>query len=379
VRRPDKFLLLPVCGLGDAVCYIPFVIALRKEFPDAEIVVIVATASAKEIITGSLPSTEVIVFNRRLENGWLGLLRLVNALRKRRFDVVISGAHISSVRVPLLAYFCGRNMRIGANEEPLSFLYNRTVRIRTDAHAFERYRQLLTAVGIHMSFEQYFPTVTPPQEAEASAAQLWTGSGLDQAESVIGMASGADLNPRGGWVPSLKRWKLEGYAEVALLLAKKPGVRIVMFGTSEEGSLASEVARISGVPIVNMCGRTGVKELQWLLHKCTAFVSNDTGTMHLASALGTPVVALFGPTSHESFGPLGTMSRTIQGHAHCSPCYPRPTCNLGRCIAMEDISSTQVIQCLLSILETRKGTPLLHITSSEEAQESQQDKSSFVH
>jgi len=364
MKSVERILLLPICGLGDAVCYMPFLHALRGKFPDAEIVVIVATDSAKAIIAGSSLDIEVVVFNRRQQRGWMELLRLLSALRRRKFEVVISGAHPNSLRVPLLAYLCCRKTRIGANSERLSFLFNRTVNVRTDAHAFERYRQLLTAVGIQMPFEEYVPTLEPPREARDSAMQLWTEAGLDQAECVVGMASGADLNRRGRWVASLKRWKIEGYAEVATWAAKNAGARLVMFGTPEEAPLAAAIASTSGVPIVNLCvEKNGVPELQWLLRKCAAFVSNDTGTMHMAAALGTPVVALFGPTSPASCGPLGTLSHTLCGQAPCSPCFPHPTCDLTHCLAMENISSQQVIECLSSILVARKAAALLSVSS----------------
>jgi lipopolysaccharide heptosyltransferase II len=364
MKSIERILLLPICGLGDAVCYMPFLHALRRKFPDAEMVVIVATESAKAIIAGSSLDIEVVVFNRRQQRGWMALLRLLSTLRRRRFDVVISGAHPNSLRVPLLAYLCCRKTRIGANSERLSFLFNRTVNVRTDAHVFERYRQLLTAVGIQMSFEEYSPTLEPPREARDSAMQLWTEAGLDQAECVVGMASGADLNLRGRWVPSLKRWKIEGYAEVAAWAAKEARAQVVMFGTPEEAPLAAAIAATSGVPIVNLCvENNGVPELQWLLRKCAALVCNDTGTMHMAAALGTPVVALFGPTSYESCGPLGKLNRTLRGQAPCSPCFPHPTCDLRSCLAMENISSQQVIECLSSILAARKGAALLPVSS----------------
>jgi lipopolysaccharide heptosyltransferase II len=363
LHKPEKILLLPICGLGDAVCYIPFVRSLRKEFPGSEIVAIVATDSAKAIIVGNSPDIEVIVFNRCQQPGWMSPLRLLRKLRRRRFDLVISGAHLNSIRVPLLAYLCCRKTRVGAKSERLSFLYNRTVNVPTNAHAFERFRQLLTAVGIHMSFQEYSPTIEPSSESRDSAMQLWKSAGLDNSECIVGMASGADLNNRGRWLPSLKRWPVERYAEVAKYAAITCQARIVVFGTSEEAPLASAIAESSGVPIVNLCGKTRLPELQWLLRQCNAFVSNDTGTMHLATALGTPVVALFGPTSRESFGPLTTQSRTIQGEAPCSPCYPYPTCTLKGCLAMEDISSHEVIAALSSILTTQKSATLFPIES----------------
>jgi lipopolysaccharide heptosyltransferase II len=255
----------------------------------------------------------------------------------------------------VLACLSGAELRIGADSERLSFLYNRTVNIRADAHAIERYPQLLTGVDIQMSAEEYRPTLEPPREARESALRLWREAGLDGAECVIGMASGADANPRGRWKPSLKRWRIAGYAEVAGWATKEARARIVMFGAPEEAPLAAAIAATSGVPIVNLCGKTGVRELQWLLRKCKVLVSNDTGTMHMAAALGTPVVALFGPTSPDSFGPIGDRHRIIRGKAPCSPCFPHPSCDLRGCLAMDIISPRQVIECLSGLVSGRSA------------------------
>jgi heptosyltransferase-1 len=352
IKTTKTILLLPMCGLGDAVCYLPFMRAIRSQFPAAKILVVVATGAAQTLIRGSLREVEVVVFNRRRQ-GWLGLLRLLRSVRRRKFEIVISGAHPDSIRIPLFASLCGAAIRVGAKSERLSFLYNRTVDVATDAHAFERYRQLLTAIDIQISPGEYRPTLEPSLDTKDLAMKVWTDAGLDHVERVVGMVSGADLNVRGSWIPSLKRWNIEGYAEVVRWATKAAHARVVFFGAPEEATLVAAIARSSGVSIVNLCGKTRIEELQWLLKKCTVFVSNDTGAMHIAAAVGTPVVALFGPTSPESFGPLGDQHRTLQGRAPCSPCYPRPSCNLESCLAMESISAQQVIKSLNSILAAR--------------------------
>jgi ADP-heptose:LPS heptosyltransferase len=102
--------------------------------------------------------------------------------------------------------------------------------------------------------------------------------------------------------------------------------------------------------LVNLCGKTGVRELPWLLQMCKAVVTNDTGLMHIAAAVGTPVVALFGPSSPLGFAPTGPQHFIVQGTAPCSPCYPYPTCDLKGCGAMDDISSDQVKKSLAGLL-----------------------------
>lgn len=282
------------------------------------------------------------------------MMDLLRTIRRRKFDIVISGAHANSVRVPIFAFFSGARTRIGAGSERLSFLYNRRVDVRADAHYFERYRSLLSGAGVEIEPEGYRPAIQPPIEAKESAMRIWKEAGLSGSQLVVGMASGADLNPRGRWKPYLKRWTTEGYAEVAKWAAQELGARVVMVGTREEARLADEIASISGVPVVNLCGKTGLGELQWLVSKCNVFVSNDTGTMHMAGAMGTRLLALLGPTSPDYCRPPGEAHHIVQGQAPCSPCYPHPTCNLERCRAMDNIAASQVIDGISCLLQARE-------------------------
>lgn len=360
MRRPQKILLLPMCGLGDAVWYLPFVCELRAHFPDAEIVAVVVSGAAASILQTGAANIEVIVFDRGdQQRGWGPLLRLLWSLRRRRFDVVISGAHPDSVRIPLFAFLCGPKVRVGAQSERLSFLYTHRVDVRGDAHYFDRYRLLLTGVGIFMPRERYCPILEPPPEARESATRIWAEAGLAGSELVVGLASGADVNSRGKWQPYMKRWSSDGYAAIARQVTEKQGARVVMFGGAVEAGLVKDIAEISGVPVVNLCGKTGLGELQWLIRMCHVFVSNDTGIMHMAGALGAPVVSLFGPTSSTSFSPPGERQHIIQGHAPCSPCYPHPTCDLKRCRAMDDISLSQVIHLVSSLMKSAEAARVL--------------------
>jgi heptosyltransferase-2 len=349
-------------GLGDAVCYLPFVQALRARFRGAEIVAVVASEAARDILEGCSAGIEIIVFNRGgCQRGWQPLLRLLWALRRRRFDVVISGAHPDSVRVPLFAFLCGRKLRIGANSERLRFLYNRQVEVTADAHYFDRYRLLLGGAGINLSLEEYRPTLAPPADAKEAAMQLWAKAGLSRHKVVIGLASGADVNSRGQWKPHLKRWDNQGYAQVARWATEALNAQVVMFGGPGEAALGDEIAAISGVSVVNMCGKTTLRQLQWLIRECDAFVSNDTGIMHMAGALGTPVVALFGPTSPASFRPPGDLQHVVEGHAPCSPCYPRPACDLTTCSAMHSILAPQVIDGISNLMGAKRSAAALQI------------------
>lgn len=347
--KREGFLLLPLCGLGDAVLFLPALDALRARYPDAQILVIVANDQAKEIVEAATVRVDAIVFNRAIDGGLLSVLRLLRLLRKRRFRVVISGAHYESVRVPMLALLTGCDVRVGAKSERLSWAYNCCVDVEEKGHSARRYLQLLKGIGVAASGEPRV-VLTPPRGSEASATGLWHELGLADATAVVGLASGADINERGRWRPWLKRWNVEGYARVAQWLVKTANVRVVAFGTADEAVWAERLSVLSGVPIPSLCGRTSVGEMLWLLKRCTALLCNDTGTMHMAAAVGTPVVALFGPTDPAVFGPRGPKNEVIEGEAPCAPCYPNPTCDLAGCSAMDAIAAEEVIRRVSRLL-----------------------------
>jgi ADP-heptose:LPS heptosyltransferase len=342
-----------MCGFGDAVCYLPFLSAVRKRFPQAEIVCVVVSSPARTVLEQGVNNVTVIVFNRSgQQSGWRSMLNFLRGIRRCKFDVVVSGAHPDSPRIPLVAAMSGAGIRIGARAERLSFLYNRLLDIRTDSHAYERFRLLLTGLGVHMSSDQYIPAVQPSRSSQDGAEKLWIEAGLDKSSIVIGFASGADINSRGTWKPYLKRWRPEKYADLARWIVEEVGGRVVMFGGPEEQVLAEKIATTAGVPIVDFCGRAEIQELPWLLQMCTALLTNDTGVMHMAAAVGTPVVTLFGPTSPLGFAPTGAL--VVQGKIDCSPCYPYPTCGLSECAAMDGISTDQVKDSVLRLLNSVK-------------------------
>jgi ADP-heptose:LPS heptosyltransferase len=350
-RSTDRhgFLLLPLCGLGDAVLFLPALRALRARYPAEAILVIVASRQAKAVIEAARLRVEVIVFNRAIDGGVFSVLRLVRLVRRRRCRVVISGAHYHSVRVPLLALCTGATLRIGTSSERLRWAYNSRVEVQQDVHSATRYLQLLKGLGVTAP---HSPRVelTPSKGSEASARQLWHRLDLTDA-TVVGIASGADVNQRSGWQPRLKKWTVAGYARVTQWLVSTARVRVVAFGTADEAEWAVRVSALANVPVASLCGKTSVDEMMWLLRCCAVVICNDTGTMHLSAAVGTPVVALFGPTDPAVFGPrtaqgesYGLQEQVIQGKAPCAPCYPHPTCQLARCVAMESISSEDVIR-----------------------------------
>jgi lipopolysaccharide heptosyltransferase II len=331
-----KILLLALSGLGDAVCYLPSLRSIRKQYPAAAIVV-VTTSAGRPILESAGLGLEIIVYDRGPQIGFTEIMKMIWSLRRRKFDLVLSRALLNSYRIPLVAFLSGSRYRIGASSEYLSFLYNVQVEIPSDVHVIERYNRLLCGTGIQRPFSPAYPNMDPLDIHKESAMKIWEQHRIGYKQRLVGFVSGCDVTIRGKWNPALKCWGVEGYAKVASWLVRDRNCRIVMFGSKKEENLAENIASLAGVDIANLCGKTSVGELQWLIRKCDFILCNDTGIAHLAVALGTPVLTLFGPTDPLHWGPIGDNHRIIVGKAPCGPCYPSPTCDLRECIAMKEI------------------------------------------
>jgi heptosyltransferase-2 len=195
--------------------------------------------------------------------------------------------------------------------------------------------------------------VATEQEKE-SVSQKWD---LAQGEtSWIGLNPGAEYGPA-------KRWPAERFIEAAVALGQRTACRFMIFGIKGDTALASQIAagideRLGGNPsrVRNLAGKTNLRELCALLSVCSVVITNDSGPMHLAAALGTPVVALFGSTSPELTGPgLSAPARAVllKTTAPCSPCFLRQCPVDFRC--MTEIAAGQVVEAVLKLQPVAKN------------------------
>jgi len=174
-----------------------------------------------------------------------------------------------------------------------------------------------------------------------AARRLLEGKNINPGETLIGVNPGASYGPA-------KRWLPDRYASVADGLAETHGARILLFGSANEISIAHEIARQMKHPAVVLAGETTLGELMAVIKECRLLVTNDSGTMHLAAALDTPQLAIFGSTSEIATGPLSSKSRVIKHPVECSPCFLRDCPIDFRC--MTRISADQVFDAADSIL-----------------------------
>jgi lipopolysaccharide heptosyltransferase I len=149
-----------------------------------------------------------------------------------------------------------------------------------------------------------------------------------------------------------KNWPLPDFARVAHMLVSRKGASVFVAGGPDDVEMAEEVRRLAGSKVINLAGRLSLVDLAGLLAETDLLVSNDTGPAHIAAALGTPVLALFGPTDHVRTGPYGAQNRVLTSNVRCRPCFSR-RCRTGDVACMAGIGVDDVLAEAASMLDVR--------------------------
>ena len=336
--KPFRILIRSGNWLGDAVMSVPAVRAIKSGRPDAQITV--AAPSKIASMWKLVPEVNEIV---PLPNK--SLPATVRSIRRQpRFDVAI--LFPNSLRTALEIWLSGVPRRVGYRGHFRSCLLNQMIpeppRRETIEHQAVRYLSIAQETGAE----------TPDAQPPTLNAQL---AGSNQLPTInhqplkMGLCPGAEYGPA-------KRWLPERFAEAAAAVSAKLSVQWILFGTPKDITLGETIVRILGDSCVNRIGQTTLEQLIDELRKCRLLLTNDTGTMHLASLLGVPTVAIFGSTDPRLTGPLGDRHIIVRHQVECSPCFLRKCPIDFRC--MKAVGVDEVTDAVLSILDggTAKNT-----------------------
>jgi lipopolysaccharide heptosyltransferase II len=296
--KPFRILIRAANWLGDSVISVPAVRAIKAGRPDAHITV-AAPAKIASVWKLVPEVDEVLALPSR------SLFSVVNALRRRAsFDVAI--LFPNSVRAALEVWLAGVPRRVGFPGHRRRWLLNQVVdeeqRRGPVQHQVYRYLRMAREIG--------GPDAAP--EVRKFLPRIKTNG----APAKLGLCPGAEYGPA-------KRWLPERFAEVALRIAEQRPVQWILFGTAADQERGAAIASALGERCVNRIGQTTLDELASELGECALLLTNDTGTMHLATLVGVPVVAVFGSTEPRLTGPLGTAHDIIRRQVECSPCFLR--------------------------------------------------------
>jgi heptosyltransferase-2 len=265
-------------------------------------------------------------------------------LRRERFDgaILLQNAFDAA----LMAWMAGIPERIGYRRDGRGLLLTRAIATPEpgDIPRHERfyYLELLRRAGML----ERFPAAPEIALDGADAARECGAQRLGEmgiAEAPIGISPGAAYG-------NAKRWLPERFAEVAVRVGRAHEAAVVLFGSAAERELCEDVAariRAEGVDARNLAGATSLSEFIELAAACRVFVTNESGAMHVASALGVPTVAVFGATDDSTTGPAGVNVRVVREHAECSPCLLRECPIDHRC--MTRVTADRVAEVAMSL------------------------------
>ena len=321
--KPFRILIRSSNWLGDAVMSVPAVRAIKRGRPDAHVTI---AAPAKIAAMWKLiPDIDAII---PLPNG--SLLPVVSLLKRQPvFDAAI--LFPNSLRVALESWLSGIRRRVGYPGHWRKWLMNQTVckprKPRPPEHHSVRFLRIASECGAETSNIQAPTTNTQTRVAHGAIK--------------IGLCPGAEYGPA-------KRWLPERFAEVAAKINAQSSAQWILFGTKNDAAVGNQIAAAIGDHCVNRIGHTTLDQLIDELRECRLVLTNDTGTMHLASLLGLPVVAIFGSTEPHLTRPLGNGHIVLRHHVECSPCFLRECPIDFRC--MKAISAQEVADAVLSML-----------------------------
>jgi heptosyltransferase-2 len=307
--------------LGDAVMALPAVADLRRHAGTGRLVV-ASRPSVAELWPMVAGVDEVVTIPApRGARRWTGIRASADAVRQVRADLAVLLPN--SVRAALIARLAGIPARLGYRRNLRQWLLTQAVRRpRGPVHQADYYRCLVAAAGVENGSRE--PRLDVPDDSLAAARAMLTERGWIPGTPLLGLAPGAAY---GG----AKRWEPDRFAAVAEGLRRSRGTTAVLIGSAADGPAAcaieAELDKIDGAggrpAAINLAGLTDLRQLIGVLAHCAAFVSNDSGAMHLAAAVGIPVAAVFGPTDERATAPRGGRARVLTADAWCRPCLLR--------------------------------------------------------
>ena len=338
-----NILIVKMSAIGDVIHTLPALNALRAHFPDAHIAWLVEEA-ASPLVEGHQALDRVLISKRK---SWVrGLLgpsgldnireaySFVKEIRDTRYDIVLdfqsllkSGVLIGLVRAKRKI---GYDKGMEHMEQSYLFLNERVPPVNMDIHALSRGMMLLEFLGIQSPKIVYDLPIGDRDHAMAD--DLLVRHGLTGHRPLV------LIHPVAKW--ETKLWGTRKFSILTDGLIEQYNARVIFTGSQEDRTIIQHMISMMKGEAVNLAGETTLKILAALYEKSDLLISTDTGPMHLAAAVGTPVVALFGPTAPWRTGPFGSGHQVIRAGLKCSPCFKRE-CTTKDC--MEQISVEDVL------------------------------------
>jgi heptosyltransferase II len=323
-----KILIRATNWVGDAIMALPALRAVRSKFPDSPISIL-ARPYVADLYRGQGICDELIGYDPTGEHrGGKGRQRLVSALRSKQFDIALLLQN--AFEAAWLAWRAYIPRRIGYACDGRSFLLTNPIRVprpgEIPRHEKFYYLELLRRAGWLDGLPAVdHITLQVPESAQRYAAMTLLEAGARPNVRRIAIGAGASYG-------SAKCWAPERFAEWANRFLAENDADVILFGTNSEVSVSHAIIANMNRRPTDLTGKTDIAHLPGLLSQCHLFLGNDSGAMHVAAAVGLPVIAVFGPTDPFGTAPVTPRCTIVQDKPYCSPCFLRRCPTDHRCM-----------------------------------------------
>ncbi len=336
-------LIIKIGASGDVILAVPSLRAIRRKFPKSKIKLLVGIDN-KEIFMNSPFIDEIIVCDfRERDKGLAGLLGLARKLRTENFDIVVDLQN--NKKSHILSFLSCAPKRYGYDNGKLSFLLNRKIKdAKLPLDPITHQSKVLGLLGIYNIDKRL--ELWPSKEDEAWADNFLKSHWVKTDTKLVAINIGS--SPR--WITKL--WPPEYFAEVCNKLAKDFGIRAVLVGLEKRTARIEKFLKHAKCKPIDALARTNIPRLASLVKRSSLLLSSDSAPIHVATGVGTPYVAFFGPTDPERHLAPAENYTVIKKDLKCSPCY-HTYCNRGY-MCMRSIKPDEVYETVLKLLDIKK-------------------------
>lgn len=316
-----KILFITLSNIGDVVLTLPVLSALRDNFRDADIDVVVGPRP-KEIFAKDPRIHKILVYDKH--EGIRGKIDFIRELRGRRYDLAID------MRTSLIPFLIGARYRTGLVS------LNKNIK----KHKKEVHLDKLKPLGIRYREQR---NIYIDDKDRQIIGRLLEEKGLKKGDILVGI-SPATRSP-------LKQWRRQGFIEVSGALLRNKNLKMVLIGDAAQVDTSREIEKaVNNENLIDLTGEIDLNRLFALIERMHVLLACDSASMHIAADLGVKVVAIFGPTDPREYGPTGKDDIVIRKKLECSPC-KKAICNFNH-ECMEEIKAKEVLEAMKSLLST---------------------------
>jgi len=333
IMNVESILVVSFSHIGDVVLSTAVIPPLKQQFPDAKINILVGP-KASDILWGDIRLNKIIIYDNKGQHRKInGIYRLFKELKNAKYDIVVN------LRDSLWARFIGK-------ENWNMPLLRRFSSKYQSSHAVDRYLDVPQSHGVDISRGE--PKIVLLDYERQQASEFLAKNNISINDTIIG------IHPGGSW--KYKLWPLKRFAALGDFLVQAFGAKVMVFAGPDETELQLQMADMMRLePIIVQ--DISLRLLASLIKRCHLYIGNDTGPMHIAAAVGTRVISLFGSTDAGRSGPYGNGHVIISSKLDCAPCHPGKHpggCRRPSCIAMDAIQFDQVASIIGKILNDQK-------------------------